>query len=363
MVRRGQAERGQSRQTSGAGPGGHPGGRRLGWAAKGRRNQVADLVQPGAGPRVAALARARPVQRQHRPDQRAADRAVRGGAGAADRAGQPMHRAKPGVGQGKPAAQADKGQIIARRLVLALLQSLQGVEAQRQHGPGQGIGVGGGVQADIGFDHLHHRIQPRGERHLPGAAVGQVRIDDGQPRQHPVIAQTDLAAMLGQADDGVSGRLGAGARRRRQRDKGQWCCGKRQAPAHHLQMVHRRGFRGDQRSQRLGHVQHRPATQSDHHLRRKAPCLRQRRIQHRQRRLARAGMAQHLCAPFRQPVDEPVRPPPGCAMDHQNPVAMGADQRRGLRRLAPPEQDQARTQNAEGFHSDIVAATARPQPA
>ena len=60
------------------------------------------------------------------------------------------------------------------------------------------------VRAQFG-DHLGDGVQPRGQRHRARTAVGQRRIDDGKARQHPGVAQADLAARLGHADHGVAG--------------------------------------------------------------------------------------------------------------------------------------------------------------
>ena len=88
--------------------------------------------------------------------------------------------------------------------------------------------------------------------------------------------------MVGQADHSVFRRLGPGAGCRGDRNEGQGGFGYGQAPADHLQMVHRHAPRGDQPGQGLGQIHCRPTAQAQNPIGRMRPRKRQRFFQHGQ---------------------------------------------------------------------------------
>ena len=172
--------------------------------------------------------------------------------------------------------------------------------------------------------------------------IGQRRIDDGDARQHALIADRDLAAMFGQADHRIARGLGPGAGSGWQRHEWQGRGLEGQAQPDNLEMVHDAARRRDQRRQRLAHIQRRAAPQRDHPFRAGATQVRQRGLKHRQAGFGPAGNRRDLGAGRAQRLKQPARAGRIRAMDQHAACAKGADQRRRLLRLVPAKDHSAR---------------------
>ena len=189
----------------------------------------------------------------------------------ADHTGQPMHRAEARIRQRQTARQADIGHRIPRGRVFARRQTFERGNPLRNRGTAERIGQRVGLARKIGLDHLHQGIKPRPQGHPARRTIRQRGIDQGQTRQHSVVAQADFSRGLRHGDNGVLGDLGPGARGGRDRDHRQRVGLQRLALAHDFEMLHHVAIRRDQRRCGFGKVDHRAAAHAQHHLR-PAPC-------------------------------------------------------------------------------------------
>ena len=91
--------------------------------------------------------------------------------------------------------------------------------------------------ADERLDELGDAVEAGGRHRRAVATGGQVGIDDDGARHHQRAAEALLEAPGWAGDDGVSGRLGAGAGRRRHGDQRQRHDVDRNPPPHPLEPV------------------------------------------------------------------------------------------------------------------------------
>ena len=112
------------------------------------------------------------------------------------RAGQPMNDAKTSIRQRQAAAQADPGHLIAAVRALFFHQRAERFDSARNSGPAQRIGKRIGAGTEPGLNELGNRVKAGAERHRARGVIGQRRVDDGQLRQHPIVAQADFSPLL-----------------------------------------------------------------------------------------------------------------------------------------------------------------------
>jgi SAM-dependent methyltransferase len=172
-------------------------------------------------------------------------------------------REQRGVGHGRPRTLV--GGMLDRRRQRRQCPR-QRLDRQRpRHGPRE--------PADERFDELRDRVQPRRGGRAPVAGERQPWIDDRHPRHHQRAAHALLEAAARAGDDGVAGRLGAGAGGGGHGDHRQGRHVDGQAAPHTLEAIDHRGVEvgrvgGHVRRQRrdgLREVDRRTAADGDHH--------------------------------------------------------------------------------------------------
>ena len=148
---------------------------------------------------------------------------MRRGIHPAQHSSESMHRTQFGVCQRQATHQARECHIFPRRLVVGFCENLP----KRPAGPPQsfrtkGIGERIGKTRNKRLQNLRQRIHASARGHRGWHRMGKKWIDQGNIRQHAVIAQAHFDAMLWRIDDGIFGHLGTGASRGWQGDEGQW---------------------------------------------------------------------------------------------------------------------------------------------